>query len=298
MADEADSWVETLGVTWFKTTEDAASSAASGDGGNNESIVDSVQSAAEGAVTSLTESASDAGIGSALEAAADAVTGDSDGDVEDPNVLAGEQLAPPNIVADSDTDGSTLIVDPPIGVLQLRSSSQADATGRVFNVTVVSSAKDVLLFGASVTGTSIGTVKISQPGGTTTLQNVQVVSIASVRGELNMTLESVPPKKKRAGAPSRPVLIVAAPIGTLDVLSFSPVDKARRVFDVTVPNTPQVALLLVAASTGKSLGTVQISTPDILITLRDVQISSIRIGGDDSTAQMRLDSSSPAEISE
>ena len=299
MPDEADSWVETLGVTWFQTAEDGASAGsavASDDGGGLDSAVESATDAAASSIAGFV--ASDSGGTSDVESDADSATGGGfSNDIEDSDFQAAGQFAPADIVADPDTSGdSTLIVDPPIGVLQLRSSSQVDPVERVFNVVVDSSAKDALLFGASVTGTSIGTVKISQPTGTTTLKDVQITSINSSGGTIAMTLESPPPKKKRPGAPSSPVLIIPPPIGTLPLLSFLQADKAGRTFDVTIPITTATPLLIASSASGKSLGTVQISTPDILVILRDAQISSINTNV--SAVQVRLESASPAEISQ
>jgi hypothetical protein len=296
MPDKADSWVETLGVKWFKSAEDAAPTGTSDEASSSNDALDSeVESAADAAANSVADSAgSDSSVASAVESAADSATTGSSDEVEDSDFQAPGQLAPADIVGDS--DGSTLIVDPPIGVLQLRSASQVDSAGTVFDATVDSSAKDGLLLAALATGTSIGTVKISQPTGTTTLKNVLIMSLNSSGGTVDMRLQSSPPKKKRPGAPSSPILVIAAPIGSQPLLAFSPDDKAGRQFDVTIPITPSAALLLAAAASGQSLGTVQISTPDILNTLRDTQIASLN--GGTSTIQMRLESSSPAEISE
>jgi hypothetical protein len=87
---------------------------------------------------------------------------------------------------------STLVMDPPIGALPMLSSSTGDSSGRVFTVVVASSAKDTLLFAASVSGKSVGTVKISLPAVVITLKDVLITSI-NVSGpgaNILMTLES------------------------------------------------------------------------------------------------------------
>src|SRR4051794_6252929 len=141
MPDEPDLWVEGLGVTFNSADEDF--------------------SAPETARVTT---------GSAPGSSLDSAAGEDAAEISAPDESDAGQVVPADIVGGpGDSDGSTLIIDAPIGVLQLLSSTQADAAGQKFNVTVASSAKDPLLFGASVAGTSVGTVKISQPAGTTTL---------------------------------------------------------------------------------------------------------------------------------
>src|SRR3954463_7931687 len=76
-----------------------------------------------------------------------------------------------------DSDGSTLVMDDPIGVLQLL-SSQGDSSGLIFNVTVASSTKDPLLLIASATGQTFATAKISQGGSVTILQNASITALS------------------------------------------------------------------------------------------------------------------------
>ena len=150
--------METLGVTWFKSSDDDSSAA-------------DVAGVTSG-------NAPDSAPGPATEVLDDEQTAQTD--------ISGGQGAP---------GSSTLIMDDPIGALELISSSQVDSAGRVFSVTVASSAKDGLLFAASVSGNSVGTVKISQPGGVTTLQNVLITGMNTTGpgSNISMTLESPRP---------------------------------------------------------------------------------------------------------
>ena len=202
-------------------------------------------------------------------------------------------------VADSAADitggpgDSTLTMDQPIGVLQLISSSPS---GSAFNVVVASSAKDPLLFAAfaaSGAGASVGTAKISQPGGSTTIQNVTITALSTGPGSnVAMTLQSGSPK--RTGPPT---LTMDAPIGALPVISFAPADASRTQFDVTVASSAKDSLLLLASATGRSVGTVKLSQAGFTFTLRNTLIPAITFGAPGSNLRMTLQSASPAEFS-
>jgi hypothetical protein len=90
-------------------------------------------------------------------------------------------------------------------------------------------------------------------------------------------------------------LVFQPPIGEVELLSVSQADKEGRVFEVTIPNSDKVALLFRAAQAGTSLGTVKISVRGMEMTLREVQVTSIQMGG--SGVQIRLDSPESADIS-
>ena len=253
--------METLGVTWFKSSDDDSSAAD---------------------VAGVTS-------GNAPDFAP----------APDTEVLDDEQTAQTDITGGQDAPGSsTLVMDDPIGVLQLISSSQIDSAGRVFSVTVASSAKDGLLFAASVSGNSVGTVKISQPGGVTTLQNVLITGMNTTApgSNITMTLESIPPKRRRGG-PASSTLVMDDPIGVLQLISSSQVDSAGRVFNVAVTSSAKDALLFAASVSGSSVGTVKISQPGGVTTLRNVLITGMNTTGPGSNIFMTLESPRPAEIS-
>ena len=258
MPEEQDAWLETLGVRFESSDEDSSAADVAG-------------------VTS--DNASD----SAPDAAADVA--------DDATGVAG-QIARADIVGAP--GGSTLVVDDPIGVLPLISASPAGSAGRAFNVVVASTAKDGLLVAASVSGTLIGTVKISQPGGVTTLQNVQITALSAsgAGSNITMTLESIPPRKSGPAT-----LIMDDPIGELPLISASPASSGGREFNVVVASSAKDPLIFAASTFGKSVGTVKISLPGVVFTLRNVLITSLNISGAGAPIAMTLNSSSPAEVS-
>ena len=160
MPDETDSWLEALGVT-FKSFDDDSSAS----------------------------DVADATSGDAPESAPGFAAEVSDAEQTVETDITGGPGAPGN---------STLVMDDPIGVLQLISSSQNDSSGLKFSVIVVGSEKDALLIAASVSGQSVGTVKISQPSGTITPPHPH--------GRIQSTMismSSVPPSFSAGGPRSR-----------------------------------------------------------------------------------------------
>ena len=140
------------------------------------------------------------------------------------------------------------------------------------------------------------------------LQKLGVTGLSSPKEDTKEKSDASLPRSevKRAdtgGGPSpdktpvtgRGKLVFEPPIGEVELLSVLRADKDGRAFEVTIPNSDKVALLFRAAQSGTSLGTVKISLRGMEMTLREVQVTSIQMGG--SGVQMRLDSPESADIS-
>src|SRR6266404_9704172 len=100
MINEQDAWLETLGVTGFKSSDDESSEADEA--------------------------------GATTDNGFDPVSG------PDTDASEAEQPAQADVTVGGGPSSSKLLMDAPIGVLELISSSRADSTGRVFSVVVAS----------------------------------------------------------------------------------------------------------------------------------------------------------------
>src|SRR3954451_18353616 len=165
--------------------------------------------------------------------------------------------------------GSTLVMDDPIGTLSLISSSQTDATGRNFDVTVASSDRDALLLAAFASQRSFATVTISPPGGTV-LKNVVINALNTGPGatsSITMSLNSSPTGPSPGGAAGT-TLVVDAPIGPLPLISSS--RQGASAFNVVVASSSKDPLLFLAAATGRSIGTVKLPAGGGVVVLQNV----------------------------
>ena len=206
-----------------------------------------------------------------------------------------EQTAPEILTGGPGTQ--TLTMAEPIGVLELISFAPSGSSGREFQVIIVASAKDALLFGAVASGADVGTVKVSQSSGNTTLSNVIITSFSrSGAGASNtLTLESRPPRKQPS-RPARSTITMANPIGVLRLISATSDDSRRQRFQVKVASSAKDALLFGAVASGQSVGTVKIAQTSGTTTLLDVQITSFQALVPDPEILMTLDASRSAEF--
>lgn len=303
MSDESDSWLKVLGITFEPFVEDqpAAQPQAMPDEPVGPALLqpedepaDSVTTTTEsaGADDSVATKALNLDVSALVAVALEALGGDADPDGPQPLDSTGKE---------------TLVMDPPIGVLQLIFAAAADAAGRIFNVEVVSSSKDVLLFAKVASGESVRSVKIIQARGTTTLTDVVINSFTNSGsgGGVTMQLQSLPPKKQpdkpktpgQSARPSTPTLVMGDPIGSLPLLSDQ-ATSGGRVFNVVVTaSAGQAARIVAAASTGQVFATVTIFQRGITVTLRKVIISAASFSGTGNDINMTLDAEEPAEIS-